>query len=75
MAGDDDVDVTLGEVNRNVTGLRADIKELTKDMTELKVSNGTQKDRVRRLESIVYGTGAVATAGLVTAILGLVLKQ
>jgi hypothetical protein len=71
----DDDTVTLGEVNRNVIDLRSDIKELTKDVTELKVSTGTQADRVRRLEGIVYGTGAVATAGLVTAVLGVVLRK
>jgi hypothetical protein len=71
----DDDDVTLGEVNRNVTGLRQDIREMFKDVTALKVSAGTQADRVKRLESIVYGMGAVATAGLITAILGTVLDR
>jgi hypothetical protein len=70
-----DADVTLAEVNRNVSGLRVDIKELSKDVVELKVATSTQRDRVRRLETIVYGTGAVATAGFVTAILGVILKR
>lgn len=68
-------DVTLAEVNRNVTALRSDIKDLTKDVTELKVANGTQQDRVKRLESIVYGTGAVAIGALVTALMGVLTRH
>jgi hypothetical protein len=71
-----DVDdgVTLGEVNRNVAALRGDVKELTKDVTELKITAGTTSDKTARLESIVYGALAVATAGLITAVVTAITK-
>jgi hypothetical protein len=65
-------DVTLGEVNRNLTGLRSDVRDLTKDITELKVSNGTNADRVRRLESIVYGAVGTGVAAFITAVFSLI---
>lgn len=69
MAGDD---VTLGELGRNVEGLRTDVRDLSKDVTELKVASSTGTDRTKRLEAIVYGSLGVATAGLITAVLSIV---
>lgn len=68
-----DDDVTLGEVNRNLAGLRSDMKDLAKDVNELKVSSGTMEDKTKRLESIVYGALGVGVAGLVTAVMTAVL--
>jgi hypothetical protein len=67
----DDDNVTLGEVNRNVTAMRVDLRELTRDVTELKVS----ADRVQRLERIVYGATAAGVTGLVTSVIGLVMGK
>jgi hypothetical protein len=66
--GADDDAVTLGEVNRNVTAMRLDLRELARDVVELKVA----ADRVQRLERIVYGASATAAAGLITAVVGMV---
>lgn len=68
----EDEGVTLGEVNRNVTALRTDVRDLTKDVTEMKVSTGTQADKLRRLETIVYGALATGTAALITAVISAV---
>lgn len=62
-----DDDVTLGEVNRNVVLLREDLREIAREFVNLKTLTSTNSDRVRRLEMIVYGTGAMSTAALVTA--------
>jgi hypothetical protein len=66
---DQDDGVILGEVNRNVSGLRTDLRDLSKDVVKLKVTTGTQADKTRRLESIVYGALATGTAGLITAVM------
>lgn len=71
----DDEGVTLGEVNRNVTSMRADVRDLTKDVTELKVATSTTADKTKRLETIVYGALGTAVAGLITAVLSLVGKR
>jgi hypothetical protein len=70
----DDEGVTLGEVNRNVTGLRSDVKDLTKDVTDMKVALGTNVDKTKRLEAIVYGALGTALTGLIVAIMTAVLK-
>jgi hypothetical protein len=70
-----DDDVTLGEVNRNVTALRQDIKDLTKDVTDLKVGYGKNSDKTARLETIIYGTGGLATAALITAVFSLITRE
>ena len=72
LEANDVSDVTLGEVNRNLTGLRSDVRDLTKDVTELKVSMGTNADRVRRLEGIVYGAIGTGVAAFITAIFSLI---
>jgi putative component of toxin-antitoxin plasmid stabilization module len=64
----DDDGVTLGEVNRNVVGLRGDLREITKDVIELRVQTGTTADKTVRLERIVYGALATGTAALITAV-------
>lgn len=69
MTSPDADDVTLGEVNRNVTGLRDDMRNLTKDVIDLKVATGRMADKTSRLETIVYGAGALATAALITAVI------
>jgi hypothetical protein len=68
----EDDGVTLGEVNRNVSGLRTDVRDLTKDVTELKVTTGTLGAKTSRLETIVYGALATGLTGLITSIMSVV---
>jgi hypothetical protein len=64
--------VTLGEVNRNVTSLRGDVRELVRDVTDLKVSTRTQGDKTARLERVVYGALATGVTGVITAVFSVV---
>lgn len=66
MINEDD-GVTLHEVKRNVSTMRTEVWDLTKDVTEPRVSTGTQADKTKRLESVVYGALVTSTAGLITA--------
>lgn len=66
----EDNGITLGEVGRNVEGLRADVGKLREDVTELKVKTGTQIEKTDRLERIVYGALGTSLAALLTAIIG-----
>lgn len=59
---------TLGEVNRNMTGLRSDLHETSKELVAVQIAVGTLTDRTRRLEAIVYGALATGVASLVTTI-------
>lgn len=68
----EDEGVTLGEVVRGIAALRSDVRDLSKDVVELKVSTGAQADKTRRLESIIYGALATGTAGLITAVTAVV---
>ena len=70
MSGEDGI--TLGELGRNVEALRVDLRDLGKDVTELKVTTSTGSDRTKRLEAIVYGALGTAVAGLITAALSLI---
>lgn len=67
-----DQGVTLGEINRNVIGVRADLKENTRDLVNLQVTVGTLSDKTKRLEAIVYGSLATAAASMITAIVAVV---
>lgn len=68
MAEDTAAAVTLGEVNRNVIGLRTDLREQSKDVVAVQVAVGTLTDKTRRLEAIVYGALATGITGLVTSL-------
>lgn len=61
--------VTLGEVNRNVIGLRNDFREHSRDLRDLQVAVGTLADKTKRLETIVYGALATGITGLITAVI------
>lgn len=64
----EDSGVTLGEVNRNVTGLRSDVRDLTKDVGALKVGAGLLADKTKRLELIVYGALTTGVTALITSV-------
>jgi uncharacterized protein YoxC len=70
-------DVTLGEVSRAMDEVKRELDAVSKDVNEIKVTlagfTGTTKEKVDRLEKVVYGTLGVAVAGLITAIVQLVL--
>jgi hypothetical protein len=69
-------DVTLGEVSRGMDEVKRELDGVRTDVTEIKVTlagfTGTTKEKVDRLEKVVYGTLGVALAGLITAIVQLV---
>lgn len=71
-------DVTIGELYRSLDSFKAECREafrdLGKDVSGTKIVVEVERPKVRRLETIVYGTGAMAAAALITAVLGLVIN-
>jgi len=67
-----DENVTLAEVNRNVSALRVDVRDLGGDVGDLKTAAALSTERVGRLERVVYGAVATALASAAAALAGLV---
>jgi hypothetical protein len=57
-------DITTGEVARGLDEVKRELDSVSKDVTEIKVTlagfTGTTKEKVDRLEKVVYGTIGLA---------------
>jgi hypothetical protein len=72
-------DITTGEVARGLDEVKRELDSMGKDVTEIKVTlagfTGTTKEKVDRLEKVVYGTIGLALASLVTTIVQMVINH
>lgn len=67
--------VTLGEVYRGLVEVKDATRENTREMSRLGAAVEVGRDKTGRLEMIVYGTGAMASAALITAVLSLIQQR